>query len=110
VYSVEQARRFLDAATYLKTPVILGVAPFKSLAMMEWMIRFVPGIKVPQELEQQLRKAREKSKETFLEENIGIFAEMVHQIRKTTRAAGVHLMAVGFEWIIPEIIKRSETG
>lgn len=110
VYSVEQATRFLDAAIYLKTPVILGLAPFKSLAMMDWMIRFVPGIKVPQELEHQLRKAREKSKEAFLEENIEIFAEMIHQIRKTTHAAGVHLMAVGFEWIIPEIIKRSEIG
>ena len=107
VYSVEQARRFLDASAYLKTPVLPGVAPFKSLAMMDWMIKFVPGIKVPAELEARLRKAREKSKEAFFEQNVEVFSELVRDIRKTTHAAGIHLMAVGFEWIIPKIIERS---
>lgn len=107
VYSVEQAKRFLDAAAYLKTPILIGIAPFKSIAMMNWMIKFVPGIKVPEEVEQRLRKAKEKSKEAFREENIEIFAQLIREIRKTTNAAGIHMMAIGFEWIVPEIIKRS---
>lgn len=107
VYGVEQAKRFLDAAAYLKTPIIIGVAPFKSLAMMNWMIKFVPGIKVPEGVEQRLRKAKEKSKEVFLEQNIEIFGELIRGIRKTTNAAGIHMMAVGFEWIVPKIIERS---
>jgi methylenetetrahydrofolate reductase (NADPH) len=107
VYSVEQARRFLDASAYLKTPVLPGVAPFKSLAMMDWMIKFVPGIKVPAELETRLRKAREKSKEAFFEENVEVFSELVRDIRRGTHAAGIHLMAVGFEWIIPKIVESS---
>ncbi len=107
VYSVEQAERFLEATAYLKTPVLPGIAPFKSRAMMDWMIKFVPGIKVPAELEQRLRKARERSKEAFLEENVEVFAELVREIRKETSASGLHLMAVGFEWIIPRIIERS---
>jgi len=110
VYSLEQATRFLDATVYLKTPVLLGVAPFKSLAMMDWMIKYVPGIKVPVELEQRLRRARERSKEAFQEENVEVFAEMIHDIRKQTKTAGLHLMAVGFEWIIPKIIERSGTS
>jgi len=107
VYSVEQARRFADAAAYLKTPILFGVAPFKSMAMMKWMIKFVPGIKVPEEVEQRLRKAKEKSKEAFLEENIEIFGELLRDIRKTTSAAGIHMMAVGYEWVVPKIIERS---
>lgn len=107
VYSVEQAKRFLSATSHLKTPILLGVAPFKSLAMMDWMIKFVPGIKVPSDLESRLRKAREKSKEVFLEENIEIFSQLVRELRKTTSSSGVHLMAVGFEWIVPQIIERS---
>ncbi len=106
VYSVEQAKRFLEAVSYLKTPVLIGVAPFKSRAMMDWMIKFVPGIKVTDDVEQRLRKAKEKSKEAFLEENVEIFAEMIREIRKTTNAAGIHMMAVGFEWIVPKIIER----
>jgi 5,10-methylenetetrahydrofolate reductase len=107
VYSVEQAENFMRAVSYLKTPVLLGIAPFKSQAMMDWMIKFVPGIKVPPELEQRLRKARERSKEAFLEENIEAFAELISGIRRATNAAGLHLMAVGFEWVLPKIIEKS---
>jgi len=110
VYDVEQAKRFMDAVSYLKIPVLIGLAPFKSQAMMDWMIKFVPGVKVPKEVEERLRKAREKSKEAFLEENIEIFSSMIREIRKTTNAAGIHLMAVGFEWIVPKIIERSMTS
>jgi methylenetetrahydrofolate reductase (NADPH) len=107
VYSVEQAKRFADAAAYLKTPILFGVAPFKSMGMMKWMIKFVPGIKVPEDVEQRLRKAKEKSKEAFLEENIEIFGALLRDIRKETNAAGIHMMAVGYEWVVPKIIERS---
>jgi len=107
VYSVEQAENFMKAVSYLKTPVLLGIAPFKSQAMMDWMIKFVPGIKVPPDLEQRLRKARERSKEAFLEENIEAFADLIREIRRTANASGLHLMAVGFEWVLPKIIERS---
>jgi methylenetetrahydrofolate reductase (NADPH) len=110
VYSVEQAKRFLDAVKYLKTPVLIGIAPFKSKSMMNWMIKFVPGIKVPEDVEQRLRRAREKSKEAFREENVEIFGELVREIRKTTSAAGIHMMAIGFEWVVPKIIEISGTA
>lgn len=64
-------------------------------------------IKVPEEVEQRLRKAKRKSEEAFREENIEIFGEMTREIHKTTNAAGIHMMAVGFEWVVPKIIERS---
>ncbi len=42
-----------------------------------------------------------------LQENIEIFGALVREVRKTTRADGVHLMAVGFEWIVPKVIEKS---
>jgi len=105
VYSVEQAKRFLDAVSYLNVPVLIGIAPFKSMAMMKWMIKFVPGIKVPDEVQERLRKARQVSKEKFREENIRVFGELIREIKKTTNAAGIHMMAVGFEWVVPKIIE-----
>lgn len=108
VYSMEQAGKFLDAASYLNTPILIGIAPFKSISMMDWMVRFVPGIKVPEEIQDTIRKAKERGgKEAVYEANIEIFAEMVREIRKTTSAAGVHTMAIGFEWIIPKVIERA---
>ncbi len=108
VYSVEQAKNFLDAATYLKTPILIGIAPFKSISMMEWMVKFVPGIKVPQEIQDTLYKAKETGgKQAVYEANIDIFGELLKEIKKTTNAAGIHTMAIGFEWIVPKIIERA---
>mgnify|MGYP001113660119 CR=1 FL=1 len=108
VYDIERAKRFVDATSYLNIPVLIGIAPFKSVAMMDWMIEHVPGIFVPDEIQQRLRKAKEKGgKEAIFQENIEIFGDLVKEVRKTTKAKGVHLMAVGFEWIVPKIIEKS---
>ncbi|MCW4052470.1 MAG: methylenetetrahydrofolate reductase [Candidatus Bathyarchaeota archaeon] len=108
VYSVEQVKSFLDAASYLNVPILVGVAPFKSISMMKWMVQYVPGIKVPSEIQEALLKAKEQGgKEAVYEVNIEIFAGLLREIRKTTRAAGIHTMAIGFEWIIPKIIERA---
>jgi len=32
---------------------------------------------------------------------------LIRGIRKTTSAAGIHMMAVGYEWVVPKIIERS---
>ncbi|UCH31676.1 MAG: methylenetetrahydrofolate reductase [Candidatus Bathyarchaeota archaeon] len=108
VYSAEQAQNFLEAASFLKTPILIGIAPFKSISMMDWMIKFVPGIKVPKEIEEILRKAKKiGGKQAVYEANVEIFGEMLKEIRKTTTAAGIHTMAIGFEWIVPKIIERA---
>ena len=108
VYDMERAKRFMKAMSYLNIPVLIGVAPFKSIAMMKWMVKFVPGIYVPDEIQQRLLEAKEKrGKEAIFEENIEIFGELVREIKSTTKAAGVHMMAVGFEWVVPKILDRS---
>lgn len=108
VYSVEQAKDFLDAASYLNTPILIGIAPFKSVSMMKWMVKFVPGIKVPEEIQETIRKAKKTGgKQAVYEVNIDVFGEMLKDIRKTTNAAGIHTMAIGFEWIVPKIIERA---
>jgi hypothetical protein len=28
-------------------------------------------------------------------------------LKKTTNAAGCHIMAIGFEWIVPKIVERA---
>lgn len=109
VYDIERAKRFMESMSYLNIPVLIGIAPFKSIAMMRWMVKFVPGIYVPDEIQQRLYKAKEKGgKETVFEENIEIFGELVKEVRRTKNVSGVHMMAVGFEWIVPRIIARSK--
>lgn len=109
VYDIEVVKRFLREAESIgvKVPILVGVTPFKSIKMMEWIVKFVPGIVVPKDIQERLYKAREKSKEAFYEENIEIFSELCREIRKTTKAAGIHMMAIGFEWIVPPILERA---
>lgn len=76
--------------------------------MMEWMVKFVPGIRVPGEIQERIRKAKETGgKEAVYEADIDIFVELMRGIMKKTTATGIHAMAVGFDWIIPKIIERA---
>jgi methylenetetrahydrofolate reductase (NADPH) len=76
--------------------------------MLDWMVKFVPGIVIPKEFQERLRKAKEKGgKEAIFQENIEFFGEFVKEIKATTHAAGIHIMAIGFEWIVPKIIERA---
>jgi methylenetetrahydrofolate reductase (NADPH) len=105
IYDIELAKTFMQKTAHLNTPILIGIVPFKSLGMMNFMIKFVPGISVPNEVQERLRQARKNGgKEAFLQENITIFSELIKEIKKTTKAAGIHLMAIGFESIVPEII------
>lgn len=109
VYDPELARRFVKEVSHLNVPVLVGMAPFKSTGMMEWMVKNVPGILVPEEIQTRLRVAKEKGgKEAFLSENVEIFGELIKQIRKSTRIQGIHIMTIGFEWAVPKIIERSK--
>ncbi|MEM2843085.1 MAG: methylenetetrahydrofolate reductase C-terminal domain-containing protein [Candidatus Bathyarchaeia archaeon] len=110
MYDIEVIKQFLNEckAAGIKLPILIGVTPFKSIKMMEWLVKYVPGIIVPDEIQEKLKKAREKSKEAFIEENIEIFSNLCKEIRNTTNAAGIHMMAVGFEWIVPKILERAK--
>ncbi|MDH5449453.1 MAG: methylenetetrahydrofolate reductase [Candidatus Bathyarchaeota archaeon] len=108
VYDIERAKRFMETMSNSNIPVLIGIAPFKSIAMMKWMVKFVPGIYVPDEMQQRLLEAKKRGgKEAIIEENIEIFSDLIKEIRKTTNAAGIHMMAVGFEWIVPKILEHS---
>jgi methylenetetrahydrofolate reductase (NADPH) len=109
MYDIEVIKNFLEEckAAGVKLPILIGVTPFKSIKMMEWLVKYVPGIIVPDEMQEKLKKAREKSKEAFIEENIEIFSNLCKEIKNTTNAAGIHMMAVGFEWVVPKILERA---
>ncbi|MEM2841095.1 MAG: methylenetetrahydrofolate reductase [Candidatus Bathyarchaeia archaeon] len=108
VYDLELAKRFLEETSKFNVPVIIGIAPFKSMSMMEWMVKNVPGIVVPEELQSRLKSAREKGgKEAFLNENIEIFGELVKNLKSMPGVRGIHIMTIGFEWVVPKIIERA---
>jgi hypothetical protein len=58
---------------------------------------------------EELSKIEDKPtrKQKTYELNVEYFSDLVRAIRKTTNAAGCHIMAIGFEQIVKEIIAES---
>ena len=108
VYDIDVAKNFIKELESVKLPVLIGTTPLKSIAMMKWMDENVPGVSVPNEIKERMTRAKERGgKEAIAQENIAIFSEFIKELRKTTHAAGVHIMAVGYEKIVPSIIAAS---
>lgn len=107
VYEMEKAKKFLDEISYLKVPTLIGICPLKSLGMAKWLDKECPGITIPTEIMERLTRAKKKGKTGILEENLEIFGEFLRELKQNTHAAGCHIMAVGFEWIVPKIVERA---
>lgn len=101
VYDVKVMEKLREAIAHLDIPVLVGIAPLKSLGMAKFMAKNVPGVVVPQEIIEKLEKSK-NVKETTIE----ITADLLREI-KEIRFAGVHIMPVGMEDAVGEIIKRS---
>lgn len=109
VFDIDVAKEFLREVRKFNIPVLIGICPVRSIGMMKWYIKECPGgIKIPADMQERLIAARkQKGKKAVLEKSIEISAELIKELRKTTNAAGVHIMAIGFEHVIPKIIEHS---
>jgi methylenetetrahydrofolate reductase (NADPH) len=102
IYDTEHFARFLSAAKLGDVAVLAGVIPLKSAKMAAWLNGNVPGIRVPQTLIDEMEAAGPDGEAA---KGIEIAARIIREIRKL--CAGVHVMAIGWEAKIPEILTAS---
>jgi len=101
----EYMKRVCDMGLHEKVYILAGVAPIKSLGAARYMATKVPGMDVPDEIIERMRKTpREKRKE----EGIEICVEIIQQVREIPGVRGVHIMAIEWEEAVPEIVKRAK--
>jgi methionine synthase I (cobalamin-dependent)/5,10-methylenetetrahydrofolate reductase len=79
VFDVKNLVGFLGKIKNLNIPIIAGVWPLISLRNAEFMNNEVPGVSVPKDIIERMRKA--KSKEDALQKGIEIAREMIRQIK-----------------------------
>ena len=84
----------------LEIPVIAGVFLLKSYKNALFINKYVPGAKIPENILQRLKNAKDP-----LQEGIQIAAEQAKDFINI--ADGIHLMAVKAEHLIPEILKKA---
>lgn len=88
-----------------KVYILAGISPIKSLKMAKYMNDEVPGVFVPDSILKRMQAAEEKG--NAVEEGVQITLELIEQIRKIKVFHGVHIMSVGWEEIVPRIVKEA---
>jgi len=83
-----------------KVYILIGVTPLKSLKMAQYMHKDVPGVFIPERLLKRLEAAGDGVEE----ESIIITLELIEAIRGKQGVNGFHIMAVGWEEVVPRIV------
>lgn len=86
-----------------KVYILAGVTPLKSLKMALYMDKEVPGIFVPKKLLDRMEAAGDRAEE----EGVQIALELIEAIKRFQGINGIHLMAVGWEEIVPRIVTEA---
>ena len=102
VYDIEKFKAFMDYARKFDTKILAGILLLKSAGMANFLNANVPGITVPQNFIDELKAA---GKEKALDCGIDIAARQVRELKGI--CDGVHIMAIGLEDKVPEILNRA---
>ena len=106
IYDLDKFRKFMDTVQGIKNQakILAGIVLLTSAGMAKYMNENVPGVTVPQNFIDELKAVQ---KEDRLKKGIEIAARLIKAIHKEKLCDGVHIMAIGKEHIVPEILKES---
>ena len=105
IFDMASLRRFMQYASQFNVKILAGIIVLASARMARYMNDNVPGIIVSQAIIDELADV-EKGK--GLEKGIEIAARFIKTIREEKLCHGVHIMALGNESIVPDILEASE--
>lgn len=114
IFDIESLKRFMDAVdkANIKVHIMAGIIPLKTAGMAKFMNGSVPGIAVPDGMIQRLADAAAEGKEKGIKglaARVGMemAAEMIQKIKDEKICDGVHIMAIGAEKNVPEILEMA---
>lgn len=86
-----------------KVFILIGITPLKSLKVAQYMHNEVPGVFIPEKIMKRMEAAGDKAEE----EGVQIALELIEAIKGKQGVNGIHLMAVGWEEIVPRIVTEA---
>jgi len=86
-----------------KVFILVGITPLKSLKVAQYMHNEVPGVIIPEVLMKRMEAAGDGAEE----EGVQIALELIEGIKGKQGIHGIHIMAVGWEEIVPRIITEA---
>jgi methylenetetrahydrofolate reductase (NADPH) len=91
-----------------KVYILAGIAPLKSFKMAKYMNDKIPGVFVPEKVLKRMELAEQKGNAE--EEGVQIALEMIEKLKSKQGINGIHIMAVGWEEIVPRIVEEAGIG
>ncbi|BCB95652.1 methylenetetrahydrofolate reductase [Dissulfurispira thermophila] len=104
IYDINKFKEFMSYARKFPVKILAGIVVLKSAGMANFINNNVPGIRVPQELIDELKAA---GKEKALDTGLNIAARHIRQLKQENICDGVHIMAIGMEDKVPIIMERA---
>jgi methylenetetrahydrofolate reductase (NADPH) len=104
IFDLESLRRFMQYASQFNVKILAGIIVLASARMARYMNDNVPGIIVSQAIIDELANV-EKGK--GLQKGMEIASRFIKTIREENLCHGVHIMAVGNEGIVPDILEAA---
>lgn len=104
IYDINKFKEFMKYARQFPVKILAGIVVLKSAGMANFINNNVPGIRVPQELIDELKAA---GKEKALDTGLNIAARHIRQLKEENICDGVHIMAIGMEDKVPIIMERA---
>jgi 5,10-methylenetetrahydrofolate reductase len=110
IYDLDNFAAFMDFARQYPVKILAGIVLLSSAKMAQYMTKNVPGIFVPQHLIDELAEAvaGDAPKGAGLAKGIEIAGRMIKDIRENALCDGVHIMAIGKEEVVPDILAAAE--
>jgi len=97
VFDPQRLKMFCETVEPLGVKVLAGVLVLKSAKMAEYINRNIPGLKIPPAVVERLANSPDPAAE-----GLRIATELAVQCRDICQ--GVHLMAMGRDEVVPEIV------
>ena len=106
VYDVARFAEWMEMVTDQgldkQVHILAGVIPIRSAGMARYMRDYVSGVSVPDEIVTRMEEA-----ENAKEEGVKIILEIMEQLKEIPGVHGVHIMAISWEDIVPQIVDKA---
>ena len=104
IYDLDNFGKFMEYARQFPVKILAGIILLVSARMAKYMNENVPGILVPQNLIDELASA---PKGEAINKGIEIAGQMIATLERESICDGVHVMAIGREEVVPDILKAA---
>jgi len=101
VYDLDHFKGFMDYARQFPVKILAGIILLTSAPMARFMNKNVAGVNVPQALIDEMAAA---PKGRALDKGIEIAGRMIKRVKDEKMCHGVHIMAIGKEELVPDIM------